>query len=90
VRGIFAIGVVRSGSVKRVGSAIGEAAAVVPQIHSFFANRKRLEAVMRPIPSCNSQERAAQAAWSVSFEKEAMRKSGRACGEPNAPEPLCG
>jgi thioredoxin reductase (NADPH) len=39
VRGIFAIGDVRSGSVKRVGGAIGEGAAVVAQIHSFFASR---------------------------------------------------
>ena len=37
VHGIFAIGDVRSGSVKRVGGAIGEGAAVVAQIHSFFA-----------------------------------------------------
>ena len=38
VHGIFAIGDVRSGSVKRVGGAIGEGAAVVAQIHSFFAS----------------------------------------------------
>jgi thioredoxin reductase (NADPH) len=37
VPGIFAIGDVRSGSVKRVGGAIGEGAAVVAQIHSFLA-----------------------------------------------------
>ena len=35
--GVFAIGDVRSGSVKRVGAAIGEGAAVVSQIHSFLA-----------------------------------------------------
>jgi thioredoxin reductase (NADPH) len=33
LRGVFAIGDVRSGSVKRVGGAIGEGAAVVAQIH---------------------------------------------------------
>ncbi len=38
VPGIFAIGDVRSGSVKRVGGAIGEGAAVIAQIHSFFAS----------------------------------------------------
>jgi thioredoxin reductase (NADPH) len=38
VPGIFAIGDVRAGSVKRVGGAIGEGAAVVAQIHSFFAS----------------------------------------------------
>lgn len=35
--GIFAIGDVRSGSVKRVGGAIGEGAAVVAQIHAYLA-----------------------------------------------------
>ena len=39
VPGIFAIGDVRAGSVKRVGGAIGEGAAVVAQIHAFFASR---------------------------------------------------
>jgi thioredoxin reductase (NADPH) len=37
VPGVFAIGDVRSGSVKRVGGAIGEGAAVVAQIHAFLA-----------------------------------------------------
>jgi len=36
VSGIFAAGDVRCGSVKRVGGAIGEGAAVVAQIHSFL------------------------------------------------------
>ncbi|WP_372425970.1 FAD-dependent oxidoreductase [Salinarimonas chemoclinalis] len=35
--GIFAVGDVRSGSVKRVGGAIGEGAAVVAQIHAHLA-----------------------------------------------------
>jgi thioredoxin reductase (NADPH) len=34
--GVFAIGDVRSGSTKRVASAVGEGAAVVAQLHSFF------------------------------------------------------
>jgi thioredoxin reductase (NADPH) len=38
VPGVFAIGDVRSGSVKRVGGAIGEGAAVVAQIHAFLAD----------------------------------------------------
>ena len=33
--GVFAVGDVRSGSVKRVGAAIGEGAAVVQQLHEF-------------------------------------------------------
>ena len=37
VPGVFAIGDVRAGSVKRVGGAIGEGAAVVAQIHSYLA-----------------------------------------------------
>jgi thioredoxin reductase (NADPH) len=39
VEGIFAVGDVRCGSVKRVGAAIGEGAAVVAQLNSFFARR---------------------------------------------------
>jgi thioredoxin reductase (NADPH) len=45
VRGIFAIGDVRSGSTKRVGAAIGEGAAVVSQIHEFLALARPAQAV---------------------------------------------
>jgi thioredoxin reductase (NADPH) len=38
IRGVFAIGDVRSGSVKRVGAAIGEGAAVVTELHTTLAN----------------------------------------------------
>jgi thioredoxin reductase (NADPH) len=38
VPGVFAVGDVRSGSVKRVGGAIGEGAAVVAQIHAYLAD----------------------------------------------------
>lgn len=37
IPGVFAVGDVRSGSVKRVGGAIGEGAAVVAQIHQYLA-----------------------------------------------------
>jgi thioredoxin reductase (NADPH) len=37
VPGVFAVGDVQSGPVKRVGSAIGEAAQVVQAIHGFLA-----------------------------------------------------
>jgi thioredoxin reductase (NADPH) len=37
VDGVFAVGDVRSGSVKRVGGAIGEGAAAVAQIHTHLA-----------------------------------------------------
>jgi hypothetical protein len=36
-RGIFAVGDVRYGSVKRVGAAIGEGAAGIAVLHSFLA-----------------------------------------------------
>ena len=39
VEGVFAVGDVRCGSVKRVGGAIGEGAAVVAQLHSFLARQ---------------------------------------------------
>ncbi len=39
IEGIFAVGDVRCGSVKRVGAAIGEGAAVVAQVHTFLARR---------------------------------------------------
>jgi thioredoxin reductase (NADPH) len=37
VPGVFAIGDIRAGSVKRVGAAIGEGAGVVAQIHGYLA-----------------------------------------------------
>jgi thioredoxin reductase (NADPH) len=37
VRGVFAIGDVRAGSVKRVAGAVGEGAAAVAQLHAFLA-----------------------------------------------------
>jgi thioredoxin reductase (NADPH) len=37
--GVFAVGDVRHGSVKRVASAVGEGAVVIPQVHSYLADR---------------------------------------------------
>jgi thioredoxin reductase (NADPH) len=34
--GVFAAGDVRRGSVKRVGSAVGEGAVTIPQVHAFL------------------------------------------------------
>jgi thioredoxin reductase (NADPH) len=42
VLGVFAVGDVRSGSTKRVGGAIGEGAAVVPQLHTVLAEAPTL------------------------------------------------
>jgi thioredoxin reductase (NADPH) len=39
VPGVFAVGDVRAGSVKRVGGAIGDGAAVVAQLHATLANQ---------------------------------------------------
>jgi thioredoxin reductase (NADPH) len=41
VPGVFAVGDVRCGSVKRVGSAIGEGAQVVAALHGFLGNAAR-------------------------------------------------
>jgi thioredoxin reductase (NADPH) len=43
-RGVFAVGDVRSGSVKRVGGAIGEGANVVAQLHSFLSGAQSARA----------------------------------------------
>ncbi len=43
VPGVFAVGDVRSGSVKRVGGAIGEGAAAVAQIHRYLATAARVD-----------------------------------------------
>jgi thioredoxin reductase (NADPH) len=44
-RGVFAIGDVRSGSVKRVAAAVGEGAQAVATLHAFFASTDRKPAV---------------------------------------------
>lgn len=47
VEGVFAVGDVRCGSVKRVGAAIGEGAAVVAELHTFLAVHHRNAAAAR-------------------------------------------
>jgi thioredoxin reductase (NADPH) len=42
VPGVFAIGDVRRGSVKRVASAVGEGAVVIPLVHQFLDERQRV------------------------------------------------
>jgi thioredoxin reductase (NADPH) len=39
-RGVFAIGDVRVGSVKRVAAAVGEGAQIVSMLHGFLAKTK--------------------------------------------------
>jgi thioredoxin reductase (NADPH) len=50
VPGVFAVGDVRSGSVKRVGAAIGEGASVVAQLHAYLERTRRNE----PAPAATS------------------------------------
>jgi thioredoxin reductase (NADPH) len=52
--GVFAIGDVRSGSVKRVAAAVGEGAQVVATLHAFFADAEAKQAA-----TANSLERPA-------------------------------
>ena len=47
-RGVFAIGDVRSGSVKRVAAAVGEGAQVVATLHAYLAAAQREPAMARP------------------------------------------
>jgi thioredoxin reductase (NADPH) len=47
--GVFAIGDVRSGSVKRVAAAVGEGAQVVAALHGFLAAASRQPAVAAPL-----------------------------------------
>jgi len=54
VEGIFAVGDVRCGSVKRVGAAIGEGAGVVAQLHTFLARRRSATAGARPAEAARS------------------------------------
>ncbi|OXC75332.1 FAD-dependent oxidoreductase [Caballeronia sordidicola] len=50
VPGVFAIGDVRSGSAKRVASAVGDGAAVVSQIHDYLSRRAVYEAARNSLP----------------------------------------
>lgn len=55
VRGVFASGDVRSGSVKRVGAAIGEGAVVGAELHTVLANDR---AALQPDPISESGKRS--------------------------------
>ena len=50
-RGVFAIGDVRAGSVKRVAAAVGEGAQVVAALHSYLAAQTQATAVHADKPS---------------------------------------
>jgi thioredoxin reductase (NADPH) len=47
--GIFAIGDVRAGSIKRVATAVGDGATVVSMLHTYLAENP-LPAVTKPHP----------------------------------------
>ncbi len=59
VEGIFAVGDVRCGSVKRVGASIGEGAAVVAQLHTFLARRHSAASGARPAETAGGAARIA-------------------------------
>jgi thioredoxin reductase (NADPH) len=59
VPGVFAIGDVRSNSVKRVGGAIGEGAAVVAQIHAYLARLESAKPAAAALPPSARSARAA-------------------------------
>jgi thioredoxin reductase (NADPH) len=59
VEGIFAVGDVRCGSVKRVGASIGEGAAVVAQLHAFLARRHSAPAGAGPAEAARVAARTA-------------------------------
>ena len=48
-RGVFAVGDVRSGSVKRVSASVGDGAQVVAAIHSYLAVREELQVAEQPM-----------------------------------------
>ena len=51
-RGIFAVGDVRTGSVKRVAAAVGDGAQVVAAIHGYLADVPRIDgAIQSPVPA---------------------------------------
>ena len=51
VPGIFAVGDVRSGSVKRVASAVGEGSVVVSEVHTFLSLQPVPSSPAGPVPS---------------------------------------
>ena len=51
VPGVFAIGDVRAGSVKRVAAAVGEGAAVVAQVHRYLAVQAESQAAAAALPA---------------------------------------
>ena len=48
-RGVFAVGDVRSGSVKRVAAAVGDGAQVVAAIHAYLAKAAEAEPMTAPV-----------------------------------------
>ena len=53
-RGIFAIGDVRAGSVKRVAAAVGEGAQVVAALHGFLTDRRQILDEVTDVPSLHT------------------------------------
>ena len=82
VLGVFAVGDVRSGSVKRVGGAIGEGAAVVAQLHTVLGNAADCVALSReggrrrsmPVFGIAKFERFFRASAGLDVDKEDLER----------------
>jgi thioredoxin reductase (NADPH) len=46
--GVFAVGDVRSRSVKRVANAVGEGSSAIQHVHTYFQQREKWSAIRRP------------------------------------------
>jgi thioredoxin reductase (NADPH) len=73
-RGVFAIGDVRSGSVKRVAAAVGEGAQVVAALHAFLAAAERREPVVGASPGASREVAIRLAPEAGSANDEAFRQ----------------
>jgi thioredoxin reductase (NADPH) len=49
IPGVFAVGDVRSGSVKRVASAVGEGAMAISHVHQFLSDMAREQPAQPPL-----------------------------------------
>src|SRR4029077_14995132 len=74
VPGVFAVGDVRSGSVKRVGGAIGEGAQVVAALHGFLGDAAKPALEEMPLPSLREQRsnpsRCVKEEWIASLRSQ--------------------
>jgi pyruvate/2-oxoglutarate dehydrogenase complex dihydrolipoamide dehydrogenase (E3) component len=63
IPGVFAVGDVRHGSVKRVASAVGEGSIAVPMVHEYLSSAPRERSGMSVGDNAAIPERGRQAAF---------------------------